>query len=133
MNTINDGIEVTTLVAEVFPRYWEDSMLNGVYEEDDNPQMPCRIGNKWELIINLETGQIQNWVEGNTANIHYKVADAGTYHLLGPDGNTVVTLEDSYVPKILSPGGEGWEHIIMFIDESGFIEDWDSSNLSEFE
>ena len=49
-------------------RYWEDGELNGV--DDVTGLMPLRKGDRWEPVICLTTGKIQDWPEGTTASIH---------------------------------------------------------------
>jgi len=123
--------EVTTLVVNAQPRYWEDSTLNGIDETDEDPKMPCRQDDLWVLKIDLKTGLIMNWPEGNRASIHYKVADAGTYELW--DNDELITVSDGYVPSILCPKGNGYgDYIIMDIKEDGTIENW-KVDLSYFE
>ncbi len=130
-------IDIKYLKLEVFPRYWEDSEVNGspdidFYETrgEGTPKMPCAEKTLyrsdfhkdfykwcWTPIINVETGQIINWTEGTTANIHYKVCDEGTYILLDENKNEIKKIE-SYVPDCI---GEYGDYIVMNIDEKGFI------------
>lgn len=110
------------LLAECQVRYWEDGELNG--KEDQSGEMPCRNGELWSPVIELSTGKIINWDEGNTASIHYKVCDAGTYALLDGDMNEVKKI-DGYVPSMLSPKDRGYgDYVIMDIDASGQIANW---------
>lgn len=64
--------------AEV--RYWEDASVNG-QEDTDGKLMPFRFGKKWCPIIRLDDGYIIGWPKGMTADVHYKVCDAGEYWL----------------------------------------------------
>ena len=61
--------------VEAGVRYWEDASINGV--EDTDGKVPFRKGDAWCPVIELQTGQVQNWPVGVEANIHYKVCDAG--------------------------------------------------------
>ena len=70
--------EVTFLKAECGVRYWEDAEVNGV-DDEDGTLMPFRSGDEWRPIIELATGRIVDWPEGTTADVHYKVCDAGRY------------------------------------------------------
>jgi hypothetical protein len=111
------------LVVEAEVRHWEDATVNG---EDDElgTKIPCREGNAWCPVIDIDTGQIINWTSGIKANIHYKVCDAGIYELQTAD-NELIVRKDGYVPWCLSPGGNGYgDYIIMNIDENGVIENW---------
>lgn len=105
-------------------RCWDDATVNGIKDEDGG-LIPCRQGDLWKPIIDIDKGIITNWEKGKTADIHYKICDAGVYTVL--DNNTNILKEkDGYVPNILSPGGSGYgDYIIMKIDESGKIENWE--------
>jgi hypothetical protein len=111
------------LVVEADVRYWEDAIVNG--EEDSlGTKIPCREGNAWCPVIDVDTGQIINWTFGITASTHYKVCDAGIYELQTAD-NELIVRKDGYVPRCLSPKGNGYgDYIIMNIDENGMIDKW---------
>lgn len=120
-------------------RYWEDGTVNGV-EDADGSRIPCRDdkpndslgGGNWCPIIDMKTGKIENWPQGTTADIHYKVCDDGEYELLDPDGSSLRKI-DGYVIGMMCPEGEGYgDYIIMKIAEDGTIENW-KVDLSEFE
>ena len=104
-------------------RYWRDALVNGVVDENGD-LMPCRVGDIWQPTIDIDDGFITNWEKGKTADIHFKVCDAGIYTIL--DGNNNVLKErDGYVPDIMCPEGDGYgDYIIMKIDEVGKIENW---------
>jgi len=124
-------VEVKTLIVDAGVRYWEDAEVNGV-DDENGDLIPCRDGDSWKPIIDLETDIIANWKQGVTADIHYKVCDDGTYKLLDADGNEVVSI-DGYVPDIMCPIGEGFgDYIIMKVDENGQIGSWKVGDLSEF-
>lgn len=115
--------------AEV--RYWEDTEVDGVEDENGN-LIPCREGNLWCPLINIETGVIVNWKQGKKAKIHYKVCDAGSYYLQDENGETVLSIEDNYVPNSLIPGDYG-DYIVMTVNEDGVIKEWKSSpDISDF-
>lgn len=124
--------DVKTLHVEADVRYWEDADVNGVEDTDGN-LIPCREGDTWKPIIDLPTGKINNWKIGVKAEIHYKVCDAGSYFLKDEQGNTVASIENNYVPRILCPKDSGYgDYIIMDVDENGMIKDWQPI-LDEFE
>lgn len=84
--TITKEFEIKYLLAKVGVRYWEDAIVNG--EEDINGDLiPCRVGDYWSPLIDIETGIITNWEIGKTASIHYKCCDDGSYHLLDENYN----------------------------------------------
>jgi hypothetical protein len=122
------------LIVEAEVRYWEDATVNG---EDDElgTKIPCREGEAWCPVIDIDGGLIINWTSGIKANIHYKVCDAGIYELQTND-NKLIIRKDGYVPSCLSPGGNGYgDYIIMNIDENGMIKNWkfDKSYFEETE
>jgi hypothetical protein len=118
-----EKIAVKYLKVEAGVRYWEDGTVNGV-EDADGSLIPCRAGDCWCPVIDLETGIIQGWPTPTTASVHYKVADSGRYVLLDADRNEVKAI-DGYVPPILSPGGDGYgDYVIMDIDGAGKIAKW---------
>lgn len=139
MNDIS--IEVTTkrripvkyLRAECGVRYWEDASVNGV-EDTDGKLIPLRNGDTWDVTIDLATGKIEGWPEGTTADIHYKVCDAGVYTLLD-DARLQIKSIDGYVPKMMAPGDEDHgfgDYVVMSIAADGTIHKW-KVDLSEFE
>lgn len=129
---IEKEVELKTLVVEAYVGdRWDSSTING--EEDTNGNIPCRKGDSWCPIIDIDSGMITNWTKGVTAEVHYKIVDSGSYYLQDEDGNNVLSIEEDYVPKIMCPGGDGWgDYIIMDIDENGQIDNW-RPTLSGFE
>ncbi len=129
--TITQEIEVKTLHVEAVVRYWQDAYVNGVTDEEGN-LIPCRDGDSWRPIIDIETGIIINWTHGIKADIHYKVCDEGTYTLKDSDGEEVIKI-NGYVPNLMSPKANGYgDYIIMDIDEVGVIQHW-NPDLSDFD
>ena len=125
-------VNVTALKVEAGVRYWEDATVNG-FEDLEGDLIPCRQGDCWCPIIDLEAGKILNWKAGTTADVHYKVCDSGTYTLIDEHGNEALKKEECYVPKMLYPGGNGYgDYIIMKINEDGIIENF-KANLEDFQ
>lgn len=123
--------EVKTLNVSAGVRYWEDAEVNGTEDVEGN-LIPCRNGDNWCPVIDIETGMITNWKSGTVADVHYKVCDDGTYELVDESGVIVKSI-DGYVPEIMCPGGQGFgDYIIMKIDENGKIANW-HIDLREFE
>ena len=121
---LDKEVEIKTLHVEAGVRYWEDTEVDGI-DDEDGTLIPCRDGDLWKPIIDVETGQITNWEIGKTANVHYKVVDSGSYFLKDEKGETVLSIDEDYVPKMMCPKENGYgDYIIMDIDENGFIQDW---------
>ncbi len=123
-------INVSYLRVSVGARYYEDAKLNGI--EDAEKKMPCIIENYWCPLIDIDSGRILNWEEGNKADLHYKVCDNGKYSLMNAYFEVLKDFT-GYVPSIMSPNGESFgDYIIMKIDEKGFIENWNPSSINDF-
>ena len=122
--------EAKYLLAEVGVRYWEDASVNGI-DDENGDLIPCRDGDLWKPLIELESGKIINWENGKYASIHYKSCDNNVFKLLDAEKNVIIEIED-YVIKMMCPKREGYgDYVIMDINSNGFIENfkWD---LSEF-
>lgn len=123
---VEKEFDVKELHVEAGVRYWEDAEVNGV-EDTDGDLIPCREGDDWKPIIDVETGIIKNWVQGTTADIHYKVCDDGKYTLVDEKGESIISVQD-YVISDLAIGESGFgDYIIMKVDETGKIENWNPS------
>lgn len=132
-------LDATTILVNANVRYWEDGMINGMCDNDDCPNMPCAVkgedGYRWMPIIDIETGQIRNWREGTTAEIHYNVCDEFECRIIDEKGGVRCLIKDyeGYVPDFMSPKDSGYgDYIIMDIDENGYIQDWDKAEVREF-
>ena len=113
---------VTHLHVNARVRYWEDSTVNGV-EDDDGALIPLRSGDSWAPVIDLATGHIAGWPAGTIADIHYKVCDDGDYWLSGP--GVVADYRSSYVPDLLAVEKQGFgDYIILKVDGDGMIRNW---------
>ena len=126
---IEKEVDIKTIEVKAHVRYWEDATINGVTDEEGT-LTPCREGDLWCPVIDIDTGIILNWEKGKTADVHFKVCDGGSYYLKDTDGNIVLSREQDYVPNNLIPGEYG-DYIIMSIDENGKIADWEPS-LDDF-
>jgi len=122
---------VRFLTASCNVRYWEDASVNGV-KDNDGTLIPLRDGDCWRVTIDLQSGIIQDWPTGTTADIHYKVCDEGVYALLDNEKNTAIEV-DGYVPSMMCPEGNGYgDYVIMEIDGDGKINNW-KVDLSYFQ
>ena len=118
------NVELKTLIVKVAIRYYEDATVNGV-KDNEGDLIPCKEGELWCPIIDIDSGIITNWELGTKAEIHYKVCDEGSYYLQDIDGNIILSIEENYVPKMMCPKDNGYgDYIIMDIDENGKIDNW---------
>lgn len=118
---VEEEIDLAGAECWIHPRHWSTSEINGVEDDDDNPQMPLiqeHLGEKaWHIIVNLDTGQICNWPQGTKASIHYKSVDENYIHILD-DRLGIVEEYEGYVPDFLCP------------KENGFIQNF-NNNLDD--
>ena len=132
---IRNGTVVTaadTIRCDIGVRYWEDGVVNGMADNDDNPQMPLVKDGRWHIDIDLASGRIADWPANTLAEVHYKVCDDGVYSLLDDDGE-VVAQKAGYVPGMLCPADNGYgDYVIMNIGPDGTILNW-SADLDYFE
>lgn len=123
--TVTQKVKVNAKFLQVKAglRYWEDAIVNGV-EDESGDLIPCREDDYWCPLIDIDSGQILNWKQGVTADIHYKVCDDGVYTVL--DENKEIILEkDGYVIDSLAIEDTGHgDYIIIKVDENGFINNW---------
>ena len=127
---VEKEVNIATLRVFANVRYWEDATINGVKDEDGS-LVPCKNGDAWSPIIDVDSGKITNWTIGIKAKIHYKVCDECGWELWDEAGATI-SKDDGYVPDTLSPKERGFgDYIIMDIDENGFIADW-KFNITDF-
>lgn len=118
-----EAVNARYLAVEAEVRYWEDAKVNGV-EDEEGTLIPFRKGDSWAPVFDIDAGTIEDWPEGTTASVHYKVCDAGRYTLLDEKRREIASI-DGYVPAIMSPGGQGYgDYIIMAVREDGTIADW---------
>lgn len=128
---IEKEFDVKYLQAEVGARYWEDATVNGE-EDTEGTLIPCRDGEYWKPLIDIESGIIVNWDKGTTAFVHYKCCDDGLYKLLDADKREIKSI-DGYVPSIMCPKENGYgDYVIMDIDRDGKISNW-KPILSDFQ
>jgi hypothetical protein len=127
---VETEVEIKTLKVTVDEPGWEDATVNEI-EDTDGDRIPCRKGNCWCPMIDIDTGVIRNWIKGITADIHYKVCDSGVYELLDADGKTIIKNEN-YVPQIMCPEGNGYsDYIKMKVNADGQISNW-QPNVDDF-
>ena len=113
------------LEVEAGVRYWEDATVNGV-EDTDGKLMPMRKGDCWAPVIRLADGMVMDWPQGTTADVHFKVCDAGEYWLLDDERKRVAKWAGFYVPDdFLCPADNGYgDYIILNVGADGLIEKW---------
>ena len=93
------------------------------YEEEDIPNdAPMRFGNMWKATVNIDTGKIEKWPQGQTLDLYMKVCDEGIYRLFDADWNELACI-GGYVPHGVVPGQYG-DYVELKINEFGVITNW---------
>lgn len=130
----NAPLGASLLIVHAEVRYWEDATVNGV-EDSDGTRIPHKCGDVWAPVIELASGTIRDWPSGTTADIHYKVCDAGHYWLADAAGSKLWKWRDDYVPdRLLCIGERGYgDYIIMQIGADGRIVDFVPPTICEQE
>lgn len=83
----------------------------------------------FEYIIDLDSGKVINWKQGDTAKIYSKPVDAGEYTLLDKDFKELETICD-YVIEGLDIDDDGYgDYVIFSIQESGRVLNWNSNKI----
>ena len=116
------GMTHTYIEVSAEVRYWEDAAINGI-EDTDGTLTPFRKGNSWCPVIRLTDGMVMDWPAGLTADIHFKVCDAGEYWLLDKSRNRIGKWAGYYVPNdFLCHGDQDYgDYIIFTVNENGQI------------
>jgi len=119
------------LKVEAGVRYWDDATINSESSEaGDN--VPFKEGDMWMPTIDIASGVVIGWPAGVEASFHFKVCDAGTYHLLDEEKNVIASRYDNYVPSGLCHGDNGYgDYIIFNVASNGKIEKY--RNLIDYE
>lgn len=127
--------EVLCVYINSHVRYWEDSKVNGIYDDPTYPKMPfvewddIKGEYRWKPIIDPD-GTISEWPSDITADINYKVCD---------EFECLVDLEctqmeyEGYVPRFMSPEEENFgDYITMHISSDGKIRGWNENLFKKF-
>lgn len=117
---VEKEVEIKEVIIDISPRYIGDS------EDDDMPtDFPLLNDNKnnWVARVNIDTGVIANWPQGDARKMHVKVCDAGAYRLMDANGGQIAAIVNDYVPHGVVPGSYG-DYVELTIDEAGRITNW---------
>lgn len=111
---------------------WVNVILPIHYGTEDMPMdFPLRDDELWSAVIDVDTGIIQDWPNGQSGEFYMKVCDSGEYYLMNGDAETVAEIKD-YVPHGLIPGEYG-DYVNFKINSGGRINNWPKNpNLEAF-
>ena len=123
-------MQATYIEVRAEVRYWEDATVNG-QEDADGTLTPARVNESWRPVIRLADGLVMDWPQGTTADIHYKVCDAGEYWLLDDGRKRVAKWAGFYVPgEFLCHGDNGYgDYIILKVGADGLIAGWSAPEI----
>lgn len=94
------------------------------YGTEDIPKdFPLRVGDAWRGTIDIASGRIREWPQGQAGSMFMKVCDMGIYTLLNGD-EEVGCINEDYVPNSIIPGEYG-DYVDFAIDEAGHIAGWE--------
>jgi len=106
--------------------------------EDLPNDIPFRFGDRWEVIIDLDSGSVMNWHYPSRVHVSVKVVDSGTYWIYDQDLQLIKRLGETcspkYVPNRLLPPEDGYgDYLDLDIDEEGKILNWyETPSLADF-
>jgi hypothetical protein len=106
-------IEIKSVLININPRH---------LDEEEKP-VPMLNGDSWEVIVDLESGKIRNWPQGEEREYYWKICDAGSYHLLDKYDKVALSINNNYVPNKLLPGDWG-DYLDLKINGEGVITNW---------
>lgn len=111
-------------------RYWDDATINE-QTDDEGTLTPFRRGDLWCPVIRLADGLVMDWPAGMTADLHFKVCDAGEYWLLDEGRQRVAKWGSSYVPdEFLCHGDTGYgDYIILNVGGDGLIKGYKAAKV----
>jgi hypothetical protein len=89
---------------------------------------------EWCVDVDIETGVIRNWPQGQDRKLYVKVSDTGSYYLLDEYKDIIASIKGGYVPKGIIPPKNGYDkYIDIHIDGTGKIANWyEKPDYSEF-
>ena len=58
---IEKEIDLKTLIVNAGVRYWDDAEINGEKDTEGGDNVPCKVGDSWKPIIDIDSGIITNW------------------------------------------------------------------------
>jgi hypothetical protein len=115
------------LKIEADVRYWEDASING-QESEAGDNVPFKVGSTFCPTIDLNSGTVLDWPEGVVADFHFKVCDAGDYHLLDENKNIIASILNNYVPSGVCHGDNRHrDYIIFSVNGDGVIDNYKKS------
>lgn len=124
---VEKEVDIKTVLLQVNPRYIGDGD-----DDDISPSFPGLATGILTLEIDVDTGVVHGWPEGQEHSAYMKVCDAGSYYLKDREGSIVARIDQDYAPNRLIPGEYG-DYIDLSIGGDGKVAKWPvNPDLSEF-
>ena len=117
-------IEVEYVKIELPIRYGEEDIARNFPLREE---VPTDINGYdwWKATIELKTGRILEWPQGQIGNFYLKVVDEGSYYLLDKNQKIIAFIKQDYVHNQLIPPRDGYGDYVNFeIDQNGIITNW---------
>lgn len=148
-------VELIKIIVKAGVRYWNDcsySIDNGktwIKAEEDTEEESDKFKNAipfvkkedigyhesdyWNIIIDINTGIVENWPKDFCISTWFKICDDGLYQILDTEDNVVwdsIKTKYYYVPPFLDFGDKGYgDYINIDIDGTGKIKNWESEGI----
>ena len=149
---------INKVIADFHVRYWEDCEIDGQeFDEDTDEDVIKDLLTRWNeeykiglvkddrmiLIIDPETGKVENYAGGKEIRIHFKVCDECSYQItervangINPYDaydNVILEQDEDYVPDFLSIDDEGYgDYVEITLQADGTIKDWDPKEFERW-
>jgi len=149
---------INKVIADFYVRYWEDCEIDGQeFDEDTDEDVIKDLLTRWNeeykiglvkddrmiLIINPETGKVENYAGGKEIRMHFKVCDECSYQItervangINPYDaydNVILEQDEDYVPDFLSIDDKGYgDYVEITLQADGTIKDWDPKEFERW-
>jgi len=152
-------VVINKVITDFHVRYWEDCEIDGQeFNEDSSDQEVIKdLLTRWDpeykqglviedrmiLIINPETGRVENYAGGKEIRMHFKVCDECSYKItehvangINPYDaydNVILEQDEDYVPDFLDIDDEGYgDYVELTLQADGTIKDWDPKEFERW-
>lgn len=126
--TINQPVDIVakTILVNVPIYYGTEDVPNDLPLRRTPDALDCnQKHDRWSFRVFVDTGVIDDWPIGKTANVEMKVCDGGIYtlvHEILPFRAVYTKRIEDYIPRCLPDGGG--DVINIKVDENGVIDQW---------
>ncbi len=115
-----EEVEIKFVLIDISPRH---------LGEEEKP-VPLLTGDTWRVMVDINSGKIHDWPQGEEREYYWKICDAGSYYLLDENEEIALSIDNNYVPNNLLPGEWG-DYLDLKINTDGIITNWLKNPTSE--